>query len=746
MRYQEMRRSCAPSQLLKQKRTDENSDVPLPAAKRLAISAIMPKEPLSPTTNAQSLSSTEVEDAKVLSHEDRIRALLVKPFRVPIPNYQGSSLAQKGLGMRRQAAKAALHDPFEEGALVLYTPKELSAHEQLTAGKDKKDVHVVVDPALTKVLRPHQREGVKFMWDCVTAKQIENNFGCIMADEMGLGKTLQCITLIWTLLRQGPDCNPIIDKAIIVTPSSLVKNWQNEIHKWLGGRVNTLAIDSGSKDEIEKSLAQFMAQHGRRVPSPVLIISYETFRLHASVLHSAPVGLVICDEGHRLKNCENQTYTALSQLKTQKRILLSGTPIQNDLLEYFSLLHFVNAGILGTTSEFKRHFETPILRGRDSCASSTDVAKAEERLAELSSIVNRCIIRRTSAILVKYLPVKVEQVVCCRMTPLQTALYKLFTESAATRKMLQSKTGKVTASSLSAITHLKKLCNHPVLVYDKVEAGEEGFEGARELFPSNFDPHKNQPEFSGKMQVLDCILALTRSSTDDKVVLVSNYTQTLDIFELLCRTRNYQYVRLDGSMSIKKRQKMVDKFNDPSSPEFVFMLSSKAGGCGLNLIGANRLVMFDPDWNPANDDQAMARVWRDGQKKQVFIYRLLSTGTIEEKILQRQAHKKALSSCVVDKEEDVERHFSLEDLRKLFQLNEQTISDTHDKFNCQRCVLGKQTKPPPEGSDCTSDLSQWNHCADKRGLEDVLMKRVWDGPTVSFVFYHKSHESQIKTV
>eukprot|EP00731_Ephydatia_muelleri_P018095 Em0011g135a len=176
------------------------------------------------------------------------------------------------------------------------------------------------------------------------------------------------------------------------------------------------------------------------------------------------------------------------------------------------------------------------------------------------------------------------------------------------------------------------------------------------------------------------------------------------------------------------------------------MLSSKAGGCGLNLIGANRLVMFDPDWNPANDDQAMARVWRDGQKKQVFIYRLLSTGTIEEKILQRQAHKKALSSCVVDKEEDVERHFSLEDLRKLFQLNEQTISDTHDKFNCQRCVLGKQMKPPPEGSDCTSDLSQWNHCTDKRGLEDLLMKRVWDGPTISFVFYHKSHESQIKTV
>lgn len=124
--------------------------------------------------------------------------------------------------------------------------------------------------------------------------------------------------------------------------------------------------------------------------------------------------------------------------------------------------------------------------------------------------------------------------------------------------------------------------------------------------------------------MLDCILAMVRSTTNDKIVLISNYTQTLDLFEKLCRMRTYPCVRLDGSMSIKKRAKIVEKFNDPNSGDFAFLLSSKAGGCGLNLIGANRLVMFDPDWNPANDDQAMARVWRDGQKKQCFVYRLLS--------------------------------------------------------------------------------------------------------------------------
>jgi DNA repair and recombination RAD54-like protein len=130
------------------------------------------------------------------------------------------------------------------------------------------------------------------------------------------------------------------------------------------------------------------------------------------------------------------------------------------------------------------------------------------------------------------------------------------------------------------------------------------------------------------MKCLDTLLAVIKSTSTNKIVLVSNYTQTLDTFEKLCRMHNYGHVRLDGSMTIKKRAKVVERFNDLTTPEWIFMLSSKAGGCGLNLIGANRLVMFDPDWNPANDDQAMARVWRDGQKKECFIYRLLAVSTI----------------------------------------------------------------------------------------------------------------------
>ncbi|XP_010870626.1 DNA repair and recombination protein RAD54-like [Esox lucius] len=741
-----MRRSLAPSQVAKRKQggdSDEDWD-PEEDTKRRRKGGKEPSQSRESYISPFRKPLTQLTNQPVLcvdsnAHEAFIRSILSKPFKIPIPNYTGS-LGIRALGLKRSGVRKSLHDPFEDGALVLYEPPVLSAHELIKAEKEKLPVHVVVDPVLGKVLRPHQREGVKFLWDCVTGRRIGNSYGCIMADEMGLGKTLQCIALMWTLLRQSPDGKPEIDKAIVVSPSSLVRNWYNEVGKWLGGRITPVAIDGGSKEEIDRKLVNFMTQHGLRVPTPILIISYETFRLHAEVLHKGKVGLVICDEGHRLKNSDNQTYQALNAMSAQRRVLISGTPIQNDLLEYFSLVHFVNAGILGTAQEFKKRFEVPILKGRDADASDKDRLAGEEKLKELISIVNRCLIRRTSDILSKYLPVKIEQVVCCRLTPLQTELYKLFLRQAKPLETLQQQ-GKISVSSLSSITSLKKLCNHPALIYDKCVEGEEGFDGALSLFPPGYSTKAVEPQLSGKMLVLDYLLAMTRSTTSDKVVLVSNYTQTLDLFEKLCRTRRYLYVRLDGTMSIKKRAKIVERFNSPSSPEFIFMLSSKAGGCGLNLIGANRLVMFDPDWNPANDEQAMARVWRDGQKKTCYIYRLLSTGTIEEKILQRQAHKKALSSCVVDEEQDVERHFSLGELRELFHLSEDTTSDTHDRFRCKRCVNGRQVRPPPEDSDCTCDLSQWYHCSDKKGLRDPVLQASWDA-AVSFVFHQRSHEDQ----
>lgn len=561
-----------------------------------------------------------------------------------------------------------------------------------------------------------------------------------------MGKTLQCITLVWTLLRQSPDCCPAINKAIIVCPSSLVKNWYNEFGKWLGSRVSCLAIANEAKEKTIELLTNYMANRSARCGAPILIISYETFRLYAYILNASEVGLVLCDEGHRLKNCENLTYQALMGLQTKRRVLLSGTPIQNDLTEYFSLVHFVNPGMLGTSNEFKRHYENAILRGQDAHSTDKERAKANERLQELTALVNKCMIRRTSSLLTKYLPIKFEMVVCVKMTQLQVDLYKNFLKSDTIRRTMLSESGeKGSARALSNITSLKKLCSHPELVMDKINEESDGFEGAQKYLPTDWNSRELSPQYGGKVMLLDIMLANIRTNSTDKIVLVSNYTQTLDLFEKLSRKRGYQYCRLDGTMSIKKRGKMVEEFNKPDSPLFIFMLSSKAGGCGLNLIGANRLIMFDPDWNPANDEQAMARVWRDGQKKPCYIYRFVATGTIEEKIFQRQTHKKALSNTVVDNDEG-ERHFSMTDLKDLFKLEENTVSDTHDIFKCKRCMNNVQIKNPPEESDCTSDLSQWFHCSNNRGLPDEVLSRSWDiTKNVSFVFHHRSSGAEATT-
>nr|XP_039260404.1 DNA repair and recombination protein RAD54-like [Styela clava] len=771
-----MRRSFAPSRIVKQEveYSDENNKSTLTKRKSENVPNQQPcfkctRSPMASSTlklyrspfrdplgtlsvNSNCNDVSTFPDAN--SHESFIRGILSKPFKIPIPNYKGPTLGGK-LGLKRQLLRKPLHDPFDENALVLFEPPELSPHEALKADKTKLKVHVVVDPILSKVLRPHQREGVKFLYDCVTGNRLENLHGCIMADEMGLGKTLQCVTLIWTLLKQSPDVTPHIEKAIVVSPASLVKNWSNELKKWLGDKVSGIAIESGSKSEISRNLENFMSQSGRRAFAPVLFISYETFRLHVNVLCRGQIGLLICDEGHRLKNSDNLTYTALTSIKCKRRVILSGTPIQNDLLEYFSLVHFVNEGLLGTASEFKKKFELPILRGRDADASNKHKEHGEEKLLELVDLVNKCIIRRTSDILFKYLPVKTEIVLCCPLSPLQLKLYNALVKSSSKQiDNTSSKKGNsngLTAKGLTAINQLKKLCNHPSLIYDKCLEREEGYDDMLKHFPPSFNISTVQPELSGKLLLVDYLLALTKSRTSDKFVLVSNYTQTLDLCEKLFRQRRYLYVRLDGSMSIKKRSKVVDKFNDPSSPEYIFMLSSKAGGCGLNLIGANRLIMFDPDWNPANDDQAMARVWRDGQKKPCYIYRLLATRTIEEKIFQRQTHKKALSSCVVDQETEVERHFSTGELRNLFQpLSEDgkslTGSDTHDRLSCKRCVNGIQSRPPPSESNCNSDLTLWNHSINSKDIEDQILKQAWKQSGVTFAFHQKSHEEQRGTI
>ena len=704
-----------------------------------------------------------------------------KAFTVPMKDKHSESYSSSRppptLGLRQGAVfvPKPLHDPSGEFAIVLHDPtvddkpklpteptdkseqqekgsQKLDAplvHKSLSeilgikkkVDKDHPRVPVVIDPKLAKILRPHQVEGVKFMYKCVTGKIDENANGCIMADEMGLGKTLQCIALLWTLLKQSPDAGrTTVQKAIVVCPASLVKNWANELVKWLGANAITpFAIDGkGTKEELTRQLRQWAIATGRAVTRPVIIVSYETLRMNVEELKHTKIGLLFCDEGHRLKNADSNTFAGLNSLNVTRRVILTGTPIQNDLTEYFSLISFANPNLLGTRLEFRKRFELPILKGRDADASEADRKKGDDCTAELLGIVNKFLIRRTNDILSKYLPVKYEHVVFCELAPFQLDLYNYFIKSPDIQALLRGKGSQ----PLKAINILKKLCNHP----DLLDLSDD-LPGSEKCFPNDYVPKEGRgrdrdpkPWYSGKMQVLDRMLARIRRDTTDKIVLISNYTSTLDLFEKLCRSRQYGCLRLDGTMNVNKRQKLVDRFNDPEGNEFVFLLSSKAGGCGINLIGANRLVLFDPDWNPASDQQALARVWRDGQKKDCFVYRFIATGSIEEKIFQRQSHKQSLSSCLVDSAEDVERHFSLDSLRELFQYQPDTKSDTHDTFKCKRCKPdGKQYIKAP--AMLYGDTSTWNHFV-RSGLQpiqDLLLRQEYHEETVSAVFQYISH-------
>ncbi|SCV74367.1 BQ2448_6799 [Microbotryum intermedium] len=655
--------------------------------------------------------------------------------------------------------------------------------------KKKIKVPVVIDPRVGKVLRPHQVEGVKFLYRCVTGMTDENAFGCIMADEMGLGKTLQCITLMWTLLKQSPIPNrPAIDKAIVVCPSSLVRNWANELVKWLGeGAVSPMAIDgkSSASDNLHQ-IRQWCSSKGKSVVTPskcrlafvlegsvdplipscactVVIVSYERLRSLTDELGQTEIGLLLADEGHRLKNSgassahrpcsgsfselcftftDNQTYTALMSINCKRRVILTGTPIQgrarhqqNDLNEYFSLLSFCNPNYLGTKQDFHKCYEMPILRGRDGEATEKQQELGSEKLKELSTKVNKFIIRRTNDLLSKYLPVKYEHVVFCALSPFQLALYQRFMHAPETKKLLRGQGSQ----PLKAITILRKLCNHPDLL-----DFDEDMPNVEDLFPPEYDPRETRSrykilhtELSGKLAVVDRFLEKMKRETTDKIVLISNFTTTLDILARLCDDRKYGFVRLDGSMSTTKRQKLVDRFNDPDGKAIVFLLSSKAGGCGINLIGANRLILFDPDWNPASDMQALARVWRDGQKKNCFVYRFVATGTVEEKIFQRQSHKQNLSSCVVDSNEDVERHYSGDNLRQLFQYKESKC-ETHELFKCKRCKDGKQVAKST--AMLYGDTSTWNHMSNAclANIHDDLLRAETGLDTVTACFQYIS--------
>ncbi|XP_041045854.1 DNA repair and recombination protein RAD54B isoform X1 [Carcharodon carcharias] len=647
---------------------------------------------------------------------------LLKPYTNPLRNSTGFSQTEDVRKTNLDCKPR--HDPSAPNALVM--PRPNLSHQWIFNKAGLPLVDVVVDPYLTVHLRPHQWDGVIFLYECIMGMRTTGRFGAILADEMGLGKTLQCITLIWTLMRQGPYGNkPVIKKTLVITPGSLVKNWVSEFQKWLGTeRLRVFAVDQDHK--VEDFISSPLHS--------VLIISYEMLLRCLEQIQNIQFNLIICDEGHRLKNSSIKTSTAILSLSCDRRVILTGTPIQNDLQEFYSLIEFVNPGILGSSSTYRKIYEEPIIRSQQPSATKDEKQLGEERATELCRLTGLFILRRTQDIINNYLPPKTEWIIFCRPAALQLELYHKLLASHAVKSCLQGSLEN--SSHLICIGLLKKLCNHPTLFFNTIKGKENHctrpdfdcrfeinpYDDLTGIFPINYESNAFTAKDSGKLQVLiDLLAGIHAHSSAERVVLISNYTQTLDILQEMCKCFGYSYTRLDGQTPVSHRQQIVDSFNSKQSKSFIFLLSSKAGGVGLNLIGASRLVLYDVDWNPANDVQAMARVWRDGQRKPVHIYRLLTTGTIEEKIYQRQVSKQSLSGTVVDlKKKNEHASFSLEELRNLFKLDEDSNCLTHDLLCCNCLGNGEPSANLATEKPLTPRACQLGHDAEKSDSQKHL--------------------------
>jgi SNF2 family DNA or RNA helicase len=361
-----------------------------------------------------------------------------------------------------------------------------------------------------------------------------------------------------------------------------VANWSNEFDKWLGpaSQPKRVPIQEGGAEGIQQIRAymQKTNQQIKHQPGQVLIISYEFFRRNVTIFdckgHTS-LALLVVDEGHRLKNAgDSQTFRALASLPTDARLCITATPIQNNLCEFFNLADFCCPGLLGPNiSYFRKYYECPISATNQKNATRQQLIEGAAKAKELDAISKTFMIRRLQKdILKSMLPPRTEALLFCRPTKMQCALYRSVCSQINLRNI---------SDALTALIKLRMICAHPVL-YSSIDGNE-----------ATLDHYESEIALSGKMIVLRHLLQQIRvMACDDKVVIVSNFTSVLSLVErLILQPLSYSYLRLDGTS--KDRQALVDTFNGTSvNRSFCLLLSSKAGGCGLNIVGANRLIMF----------------------------------------------------------------------------------------------------------------------------------------------------------
>ncbi|XP_023384728.1 chromodomain-helicase-DNA-binding protein 2 isoform X7 [Pteropus medius] len=459
-------------------------------------------------------------------------------------------------------------------------------------------------------LRDYQLEGLNWL-----AHSWCKSNSVILADEMGLGKTIQTISFLSYLFHQHQLYGPFL----IVVPLSTLTSWQREFEIW-APEINVVVYigDLMSRNTIREY--EWIHSQTKRLKFNALITTYEILLKDKTVLGSINWAFLGVDEAHRLKNDDSLLYKTLIDFKSNHRLLITGTPLQNSLKELWSLLHF----IMPEKFEFWEDFEEDHGKGRENGYQS------------LHKVLEPFLLRRVKKDVEKSLPAKVEQILRVEMSALQKQYYKwILTRN---YKALAKGTRGSTSGFLNIVMELKKCCNHCYLIKPPEENDREnGQEVLLSLIRS-----------SGKLILLDKLLTRLRDR-GNRVLIFSQMVRMLDILAEYLTIKHYPFQRLDGSIKGEIRKQALDHFNADGSEDFCFLLSTRAGGLGINLASADTVVIFDSDWNPQNDLQAQARAHRIGQKKQVNIYRLVTKGTVEEEIIERAKKKMVLDHLVIQR-------------------------------------------------------------------------------------------------
>lgn len=524
----------------------------------------------------------------------------------------------------------------------------------------------------------YQKTGVQWLYELYTQQ-----VGGIIGDEMGLGKTIQIIAFLAGLHYSKKLEKPVI----VVCPATVMKQWVNEFHRWWppfrvtilhssGSGMINLRNETSKEDRLEdmewdptrRNQPLTAAQKAaRKVLKPileqggVLVTTYSGLQTYAPLLIPVDWQYAILDEGHKIRNPNTAITIYCKELRTPNRIILSGTPMQNNLIELWSLFDFVFPMRLGTLVNFRNQFEIPIRQGGYANASNLQVQTAFKCAETLKDAISPYLLQRFKVDVASDLPKKSEQVLFCKLTALQRAEYKRFLGSGELDAIMSGK-----RQILYGVDILRKICNHPDLTGHKHLSHKPGY-------------NYGEPTKSGKMQVVGSLLELWKD-TGHKALLFAQHRIMLDILEKYVKSLpGFKYRRMDGNTPIPMRQSMVDEFN--TDPDLhVFLLTTKVGGLGINLTGADRVIIYDPDWNPSTDLQARERAWRLGQKREVAIYRLMTAGTIEEKIYHRQIFKQFLTNKIL-KDPKQRQTFHLNDLHDLFTLgNEGEPTETSTLF------------------------------------------------------------------